>query len=130
MMLVPVTTKRGDSLGPLVDLDSDTDYITHQAVERFGLKGEPISLVMYSVGTMKRKVDTKRYLVTIKVWTSRGSLKFHKMICYGMDDMANVDRVLRPEWLEQVFHEARPGELACPEKIYPLISTGEGQLAP
>ena len=67
MMLLPVTAKRGDSLGALIDLASDTNYITHQAAERLGLTGEPISLVVYGVGTMKVRVDTKRYLVTIKV---------------------------------------------------------------
>lgn len=69
MMLVPVT-KRGDSLGALVDLASNTNYITHQAAERLGLTGEPMSIVVYDVGMMKVKVDTKRYLVIIKVWTS------------------------------------------------------------
>ncbi len=130
MMLVSVTTNRGDSLGALVDLASDTNYITHQAAERLGLTGEPITLVVYGVGTMKVKVDTKRYLVTIKVWTSRGTLKFHEMICYGMEDIAKVDRVVRSKRLEQFFPEAKPGELARPQKIDLLISTREGRLAP
>ncbi len=129
-MLVSVTTKRGDSLGALVDLASDTNYITHQAAERLGLTGEPITLVVYGVGTMKVKVDTKRYLVTIKVWTSRGTLKFHEMICYGMEDIAKVDRVVRSKRLEQFFPEAKPGELARQQKIDLLISTREGRLAP
>lgn len=72
MMLVPVTAKRGDSLGALIELASDTNYITHEAAERLGLSGEPVSLVVYGVGTMKVKIDTKRYFVKIKVWTSRG----------------------------------------------------------
>ena len=33
MMLLPVTSKRGDSLRALVDLASDTNYITHHAAE-------------------------------------------------------------------------------------------------
>ncbi|KAL1247062.1 hypothetical protein QQF64_022438 [Cirrhinus molitorella] len=130
MMLVPVMTKRGDSLGALVDLASDTNYITHQAAERLGLIGEPISLVVYGVGTMKVKVDTRRYLVKIKVWTSRGTLRLHKMICYGMEDIAKVDRVVKSERLEQFFPEVEPGELARPKKIDLLISTREGRLAP
>lgn len=123
MMLVPVTTKRGYSLGALVDLASDTNYITHQAAERLGLTGEPLSLVVYGVGTMKLKVDTKRYLLTIKVWTSRGTLKHHEMKCYGMEDIAKVDQVVRLERLEQFFPEVKPGELAHPEGIDLLIST-------
>ncbi|XP_026082522.1 uncharacterized protein LOC113058643 [Carassius auratus] len=130
MMLVHVTTKRGDSLGALVDLASDTNYITHQAAERLGLNGEPVSLVVYGVGTMKVRVDTKRYLVKIKVWTSRGTLKLHEMICYGMEDIAKVDRVVKSERLKQFFPEVEPGELARPKKIDLLISTREGRLAP
>ncbi|KAL0165741.1 hypothetical protein M9458_037585, partial [Cirrhinus mrigala] len=130
MMIVPVTTKRGDCLGALVDLASDTNYITHQAAERLGLTGEPISLVVYGVGTMKVKVDTRRYLVKIKVWTSRGTLRLHEMICYGMEDIARVDKVVKSERLEQFFPDVKPGELARPKRIDLLISTREGRLAP
>lgn len=31
MMLVDVTTRRGDWVGALIDLASDTNYFTHQA---------------------------------------------------------------------------------------------------
>lgn len=125
MILVPVTTKRGDSLGALVELVSNANYITHQAAERLELTGEPISLVVYVVGTMKVRV-TKKYLVTIKVWTSRGTLRFREMICFGMENIAKVDRVGTSEWLGQFFPEVKPGELALPETIDLLISTREG----
>ncbi len=58
------------------------------------------------------------------------TLKFHEMICYGMEDIAKVDRVVRSKRLEQFFPEAKPGELARPQKIDLLISTREGRLAP
>lgn len=116
------------SLG--VDLASDTNYITHQASERLGLTGESISLVVYGAGTMMVKVETKRYLMTIKVWTSRGTLKLHEMICYRLEDIAKVDQVVTLEQLEQFFPGVKPGELARPEKIDLLISTREGRLAP
>ena len=64
MMLLPVTAKRGDSLGALIDLASDTNYITHQAAERLGLTGEPISLVVYGVGAMK---DLLVVLLTLEI---------------------------------------------------------------
>jgi len=41
-----------------------------------------------------------------------------------------VDRVVRSKRLEQFFPEAKPGELARPQKIDLLISTREGRLAP
>lgn len=129
-MLVPVTTKRGDSLGALVDLASDTNYIMHRAAERLGLTGEKISLVVYRVGKMKVKVNTKRYLVTIKVWTSRGTLRFHQLICYGMEDITKVGHVMTSKQLEKFFPEAKPGELTRPGRIDLLISMQEGRLAP
>lgn len=46
MMLVDVTTKRGDWVGAVIDLASNTNYITHQAAKRLGLVGEPIMLVV------------------------------------------------------------------------------------
>jgi len=73
MMLVEVTTKRGDWVRAPINLASDTNYITHQAAERLGLAGEPITLVIYSVGGMEARVETKRYCVSIKVATKRGT---------------------------------------------------------
>ena len=65
----------------------------------------------------------------MKVQTSRGTLKLHEMICYAMEDITKVDRVVTSERLEQFFPEVELGELARPEKIDPLISTREGRLA-
>ena len=130
MMLVDITTKRGDHLGTLIDLASDTNYITHQAAERLGLIGEPITLVVYGVGEMAVKVDTKKYVVTIKVWKDQKTLRLHKMICYGLESIAKVDRVVDSERLEQFFTDVEPGALARPEEIELLISTREGRLAP
>lgn len=109
MMLVPVTTKRGDSLGALVDFKSDTNYITHWAADGHGRTGEKISLVVYGIIKIKVKVNTKTYLVTIKVQTSRGTLRFHELI-YGMKDTDKVGHVMTSEQLEQFFPEAKPGE--------------------
>lgn len=69
MMLVDVTTRGGDCVGALIDVVSETNYITHQAAERLRLVGEPITLVVYGVGKMVTRVDTKRYLVTINKQT-------------------------------------------------------------
>lgn len=48
------------------------------------------------------------------------------MICYGMENIAKVDRVVTSEQLEQFFPEVQPGELARPETTDLLISTREG----
>lgn len=114
----------------MIDLASDTNYITHQSGERLRLTGEPISLVVFGVGMMKVKVNTKRYLVTINVWTSQGTLRLHEMICYRMEDTAKVYRVVTLQQLEKFFPEVKLGVLARPKKIDLHISTREGRLAP
>ncbi|CAI5658447.1 unnamed protein product [Oreochromis niloticus] len=130
MMLLDVTTKRGDWIGALIDLASDTNYITHQAAERLGLTGEPITLVVHGVGGMEAKVETKRYLVSINVATKKGTWRLHEMVCYGLEEIANVGHVMDSEHLEKFFPgSVEPGELIRPEKIELLISTREG-LAP
>ncbi|KAL4006302.1 alcohol-forming fatty acyl-CoA reductase [Sarotherodon galilaeus] len=131
MMLLDVTTKRGDWIGALIDLASDTNYITHQAADRLGLTGEPITLVVHGVGGMEAKVETKRYLVSIKVATKKGTWRLHEMVCYGLEEIANVGHVVDSERLERFFPgSVEPGELIRPEKIELLISTREGRLAP
>lgn len=131
MMVVEVTTKRGDWVGALIDLASDTNYITHQAAERLGLTGETITLVVYGVGGMEARVETKRYRVIIKVATKRGTWRLHEMLCYGLEEIARVDHAVDSERLEKFFPGVvKPGELARPKTIELLISTREGRLAP
>ena len=130
MMLVDVATRGGDYVGALIDLASDTNYITHRAAKRLGLVGEPVRLIVYGVGSMVTKVETKRYLLTIKARTPHRTLRFYEMICYGLDDIASVGEVVSSERLEKFFPDVESGELARPEEIELLISAREGRLAP
>lgn len=59
-MLLEVTTNAGQTIGTLIDLASDTNYITHRAAEQLNLKSEEITLVVHGVGGMKFHVETKR----------------------------------------------------------------------
>ncbi|CAM4570039.1 unnamed protein product [Leuciscus chuanchicus] len=61
LMLLEVTTNAGQKIGTLIDLASDTNYITHIAARR--LQSEKITLVVHAVGGMAMKVKTKRYLL-------------------------------------------------------------------
>ena len=131
MMIVDVTTKRGDWVGALIDLASDTNYITHQAAERLGLTGEPITLVVYGVGGMEVRVETKKYSVSLKVATKKGTWRLHEMSCYGLEEIARIAHAVDSERLERFFPGVvKPGELIRPGKIELLISTREGRLAP
>lgn len=67
MMLKEVMTNAGQTIGTLIDLASDTNYITHKAADRLGLSGEEINLVVHGVGKMAIRVRTKRSTATEKV---------------------------------------------------------------
>ena len=53
------------------------------------------------------------------------------MICYGLEEIATVDRAVDSGRLEKYFPGfVKPGELIRPSKVELLISTREGRLAP
>ena len=59
MMLVEVTANAGQKIGTLIDLASDTNYITHKTASRLNLKNEEVTLVVHGVGGMEVRVETK-----------------------------------------------------------------------
>ncbi|GAA6097417.1 uncharacterized protein LOC108181458 [Tachysurus ichikawai] len=130
MMLMEVTTNAGQKVGTLIDLASDTNYITHEAADRLKLRSEKITLVVHGVGKMATRVRTKRYLLRIRVKTPKGTEKAHQLVCYGLEEIAKVHRRVSPERLKEFFMEANLVELKRPEKIDLLISHREGRLAP
>ncbi len=52
MMLMAVTANAGQKIGTLVDLASDTNYITHMAAERLRLRSEDVTLIVQGVARM------------------------------------------------------------------------------
>ncbi|KAG7485761.1 hypothetical protein JOB18_017835 [Solea senegalensis] len=114
----------------MLDLASDTNYITHQVAEKLGLTGEPVLIALHGVKTFKEIIQTKRYLVTIKVWTPQRTLRLRQLNCYGLDTIARVGHVVTSEHLEKFFSGVEPGELTRPESIDLLIGAGESPLAP
>ena len=125
MMLMEVTANAGQKIGALVDLASDTNYITHKAAHRLRLRSEEVTLIVHGVGGMTIKVNTERYLLRVK--TPKGAEKAHELIYYGLDEIAKVHKVVKPEKLQKFFPEVKLEELRKPEKI---ISHREGRLAP
>lgn len=130
MMLLEVTANAGQKIGTLIDLASDINYITHKAASRLNLRSEVITLVVHGVGGMKACVETKPYLLKIRVKTPKGTLKLHQLVCYGLDSIADVHRHVTPRQLQKFFPEVSLDELVRPREINLLISHREGQLAP
>ncbi|GAA6087260.1 uncharacterized protein LOC115200694 [Tachysurus ichikawai] len=79
---------------------------------------------------MAVKVKTRRYLIKVRVKTSRGTEKAPELVCYGSNEIANIHRVIKPEQLKKFFPEVNLGDLKRPESIELLISHREGRLAP
>ena len=130
MMLVEVTANAGKKIGTLIDLASDTNYITHKTASRLNLKNEEVTLVVHGVGGMEVCVETKRYLLKIRVKTPKGTLRAHQLVCFGLDSIAEIHKHVTPKQLKRFFPDVPLDELRRPKEISLLISHKEGQLAP
>ncbi|XP_036068500.1 uncharacterized protein LOC112152419 [Oryzias melastigma] len=130
LMLLEVTANAGQKIGTLIDLASDTNYITHRAAKRLGLESEKITLILHGVGGMSTKVKSRRYFLKIRAKTPQGTEKAHQLICYGLDEIAKVHQVVTTEQLRKFFPEIEPEDLKRPNTIDLLISHREGRLSP
>lgn len=130
MMILEVTANAAQKIGALIDLASDTNYITHEAAGELNLRSEDVTLVVHGVGGMQVTVETKRYLLKIRVTTPKGTLKSYQLVCYGLDSIAEVNRHVSPKRLQKIFPDVPPNELVRPTKIKLLIGHKEGQLVP
>ena len=72
------------------------------------------------------KVRTRRYLLRVRVKTPIGTERAHELICYGLNEIANIHKVIKPEQLKKFFPEVNLGD----QSIELLISHREGRLAP
>lgn len=129
-MLLSVTTNSGQLVGTLIDLASDTNYILNEAAERLKLKGENIKLIVQGVGGMGKIIATKRYTLRLRVKTQKGTVAEHKLLCYGLENIAKVNQAVTPQQLLKFFPDIAVNALVRPEKIDLLISHREGRLVP
>lgn len=130
MMLMMVTANAGQKIGTLIDLASDTNYITHKAAKRLQLRGEDVTLVVQGVGEMVMTVATKKYSLRVRVKTPEGKERAHELLCYGLDKIAKVHEAVTPQQLKKFFPEVATDDLVRPKQIELLISHREGRLAP
>lgn len=130
MMLLEVTTNSGQLVGTLIDLASDTNYISTEAAERLKLNGENIKMILQGVGGMVKTVTTKRYTLRLRIRSPKGTVTEHKLLCYGLDNIAKVNQVVTPQQLQKFFPDVATKDLIRPEKIDLLISHKEGRLVP
>lgn len=129
-MILDVTANDGQRIGTLIDLASDTNYITHKAASKLNLKSEDVTLVVHGVGGMQVSVETKRYLLKIRVDTPRGTLKSHQLICYGLDKIAEVHKHVPATKLQRIFPDVSLKDLTRLREVQLLNSHKEGQLVP
>ncbi len=130
MMLLEVTTNSGQLLGTLIDLASDTNYISNEAAECLKLNGKNIKMIIFGVGGMERTVNTKRYTLRPRIKTPKGTVTEHKLLCYGLEYIAKVNQAVTPQQLQKFFSNVASKDLVRPEKIDLLISHKEGRLVP
>lgn len=125
IIMLKAITISGSQIETFSDLASNTNYITNDAADRFGLHGETIKLVVHGIGGMEKTV-TKRYSLWLKLKTLKGKVSEHKILCYGLENSAEVTQAVSPKQLQNVSSN----ELVRPTKIDLLISLQEGRLVP
>lgn len=130
VMLLEVTAHAGQNNGTLIDLASDTNYITQRAARRFNRQSEKITLVVHGVRGMTVTVKTRRYLLKVRVKTPTGTERAHELVCYGLDEIAKVHNTIKPHQLRKFFPDINLDDLKRPKHIELLISHREGRLAP
>ncbi|XP_077480924.1 uncharacterized protein LOC144092035 [Stigmatopora argus] len=130
LMLLEVTANAGQKIGTLIDLASDTNYITHSAAKRLNLRSEKVTLLVHGVGRMVLKERTKKYLLRVRIKTPTGTLRDHELTCYGLKEIAKLSRTIKPEKLKGFFPDVSLEDLHRPEQVELLIGHREGRLAP
>lgn len=75
-----------------MDFASDKNYITHKAADRLRLKSEKVILIVH--GGMTMKVNMEGYVLNIRVQTPKGMERAHELVCYGLDEIVKVHRVI------------------------------------
>lgn len=111
-------------------VQSDANYITHEAAERLGLAKEEMELVMSGIGGLQTMKTAFRYLLMLEN-REHGEMEGpHRLHCYGLDKINRVIHPVRPEQLRRFFPHIRKRELAHPGNIDLWISIRKGQLVP
>lgn len=126
LMLLEVTANAKEKIGTLIDLASDTNYITHKAARRLNLRSEKMTLIVHGVGGMNMNVKTRRYFLRVRIKMHTDTERAHELVCYGLDEIAKVHR---PEQFKKFFPEVKLEDLKRPKTIELLISHREGRLA-
>lgn len=103
IMLLEVSANAGQNIGTLIDQPSDTNFITYKAARRLNLRSESITLVVHGLGGITMEVKTQRYLLKVRISTPEGRVRAHELICYGLEEITIVYKVVKAEQLTKFF---------------------------
>lgn len=79
---------------------------------------------------MEKTVLTKRYSLRLRVNTAKGEITEHKLLCYGLESIAEINQPVTSQQLQRIFPDVAVEELVHPKNIDLLISYREGCLVP
>lgn len=74
---------------------------------------------------MAKTVSTQRYTLRLRI-TPKGTVTEHKLLCYGLEDIARVNQAVTLKQLQRFFPNVAAKDLVCPERTDLLISHREG----
>ncbi len=103
MMLLEVTTNSGQLIGTLIDLASDTNYITNNAAPAAWTDWRAHQVNCSRIGGMRTTVTTERYSLRLRVKTIKGTVMEHKMLCYGLESIAEISQPVTTQQLQKSF---------------------------
>lgn len=66
---------------------------------------------------MEKTVTTRRYALRLRVRTCEGTVAEHKLLCYGLENIAKVSQAVTPGQLQKFFPDVEGEELVHPKKI-------------
>lgn len=117
MMLLEVTANAGQKIGTLIDFASDTNYITHKTASKLDLRSEEITLVVHGVEGYEGPRRDEEIPVKIRVEAPTVTLQSHQLVCYGLDNIADVNKGVTARQLQKFFPDIPADELARPKEI-------------
>lgn len=76
------------------------------------------------------KVNTRRYLLSVRIKTTRVTEMTPELVCYGLSEIAQVHEVVEPKQMRKFFPDTTMEVLKRPKTSKLIISHREGRLAP
>ena len=130
LLLQNIQSNTGEVIGTMIDTAADSNFVTHEFARRLQLEGEEVDLAVSGVDSMVKRKASKKYILRVRKKDEKGQERVHVLFCYGLDEIAEVNKVPTPESIQKIFPTETIEELTRPRQIDLLIGICEANLLP